>query len=182
MEQPPGHQKEYTRGNRKYPEISREKQIDRKKERKRVRCTDKNTTKNTPKQPPKQKKKKKQPPFEDAVGFKENEFISYYDTLFSRRTDGLVYNRAPQTHRKPASSSRVCGTGRERDNPLPHPRSVVASLIANPSLHLKPGPAHLSVRPSVLPSIQQRRRDPPVAFALSILPRFPLPFFLISLF
>jgi hypothetical protein len=58
VEQPPGHQKEYTRGNRKYPEISREKQIDRKKERKRVRCTDKNTTKNTTKQPPKKKKKK----------------------------------------------------------------------------------------------------------------------------
>jgi len=65
-------------------------------------------------------------------------------------TDGLVYHRAPQTHRKPASNSRVRGTGRERDNPT-RPSSP-PSLLTLASIWSRGPPICPSVRLSFHPA------------------------------
>jgi hypothetical protein len=155
-----------TRGNRKYPEISREKQIERKKEREYVAQTKTRPKIHQSNPPP--KKKQNNHLSEMLLVSKE---MSSATTLSSLDGRTRLSSRAADTSEACQQQSLWNRSGETQ------PPSVVASLIANPSLRLKPGPAHLSVRSSVLPSIQQRRRDPPVAFALSILPRFPRPYF-----
>jgi len=131
VEQPPGHQKEYTRGNRKYPEISREKQIDRKKERERVRCTDKNTTKNTPKQPPKKKKKKKNNHLSKMLLVSKKMSSSATTTLSSLdgRTDSSIIARRRHIGSLPAAAEFVEPVGRETTpSPTPGPSSPPSLL------------------------------------------------------
>ncbi len=96
----------------KYPELSREKQIERKKEREYDAQT--KTRQKTHQSNPKENK---QPPFEDAVGFKENEFS--YDTLFSRRTDSSIIARRRHIGSLPAAAEFVEPVGRETNPPRP---------------------------------------------------------------
>jgi hypothetical protein len=128
VEQPPGHQKEYTRGNRKYPEISREKQIERKKESTLHRQKhDKKHTKATPKA----KKKKKNNHLSKMLLVSKKMSSSATTTLSSLdgRTDSSIIARRRHIGSLPAAAEFVEPVGRETTpSPTPGPSSPPSLL------------------------------------------------------